>query len=589
MHDMLVYGGTIVDGTGEPGRTANLAVTDGRISYIGTDRVEAKRSIDASGLIVAPGFIDAHTHYDAQITWDPWVRPHSQHGVTTSICGNCGFTLAPVTQESLEYLVPMLAKVEGIPHQSLVEGAKLEWNSTAEMLDYLDGKVGVNIGFMTGHSTLRAHVLGARATSDDVTQAEIDAMEVLLREALDQGSLGFSSSRAETHKDHEGEDVPSLHSSREELLQLMSVVKDYEGTFTGYVQTIRAVTEDDMRALAEVSLASNRVFSWPLLTPGMMSNEIMLNQMSATDFARSLGAELRVQAPSCPINNYTNFKSGLGYDQFPGIWNSIYRKDHAGRVAAFADQGMRATLEADAELIPDDRGTKFLAKWATFEIQSVKSEKNNVFVGRMVGDIAAEQGKTPMNALLDIAVEDDLETVYLQVDANRNERDLWALIVRNMRDDRTIWGGDDGGAHLDQLEAYSHGTHFIQKAVREYGLIPIEEAIHHFTEVQARFMGLKDRGVLAEGMNADIVIFDLDAVEPLPVELRADFPAGGERLYTGAKGFTHVIVNGTPIIKDNEYTWALPGTVLRARRDTYTVDITRGAAVTVAPELLAAE
>jgi N-acyl-D-aspartate/D-glutamate deacylase len=580
MHDLLIRNARIVDGTGGESFRGSIAVQDGRISYIGPDAPDARATIDARGRIVAPGFIDIHTHYDAQITWDPWVRPHSQHGVTTYICGNCGFALAPVTPKALQYLVPMLAKVEGIPLASLVEGAKLNWSSTREMLAYLDGKVGVNIGFMTGHSTLRATVMEGRAISNDTTRADIEQMKKLLNQALSEGSLGFSSSHIETHKDHQGEDVPSLHASREELLELMSVVKGYEGTTTGYVLTGRPPSDDDMRFMAQVSLASGRPYSWPLLTHGQVSHEVSLRKMHATDVARAVGAELRVQSPSCPLETYVNFKSGLGYDQFPGLWNSIYRKPHAERIAAFADQSLRHQLEQDALKVPAGDNTSFMAHWDRFRIEGVKSAKNRKFVGRMVRDIAKEQGKNTFNALLDIVVEDELSTVLLAVDEKRDVRALWSAVVDTMRDNRTVWGGDDGGAHLDALEAYSHGTRFIENAVNKYGLMPIEEAIYHFTLAQAQFMGIKDRGRIAVGAHADLLVIDLPRVKTQAVEFRADFPAGGQRLYTGAEGFDYVIVNGTPIIADGKYTQALPGTVLRAAQDTYTVDLTKGAAIT---------
>ena len=587
--DLLIEGGMLIDGTGAAPRAANVGVTDGRIAYIGDQRPAAKKHIDAAGKVVAPGFIDTHTHYDAQITWDPWLRPHSQHGVTTYIAGNCGFTLAPVTPASLAYLIPMLAKVEGIPHETLVEGAAITWNTTGEMLHALDGKVGVNIGFMTGHSTLRAHVMGDRARSDDVTRADIDAMKALLVQSLEEGSLGFSSSHIETHVDHEAEDVPSLHSSRDELLELMSVVKDFEGTMTGYVLTGKTPTEDDKAFMAEVSLASGRTYSWPLLVPGLMPPEVMKNKMSATDVGRRVGAEFRVQSPSCPVGVFINFKNGLGFDQMPGEWNGVYRRDLKGRIAAFSDPEFRRVLEADALKIPDGQNGKFRANWGAYEVQSVKSEKNLPYVGRLVRDIAQEEGRNPFDVIMDIVVEDQLGTIFIPRDRTADELTLWKGIVDCMRDDRTLWGGDDGGAHLDVLEAYSHGTRFLQKAVKEYGLMPLEEAIHHFTQVPAKFIGLKDRGVVANGMHADLVVFDPDRVAALPVEMRDDFPAKGERLYTGAAGFDYVIVNGRPIISEGEYTFDRPGAVLRARKDTYTVDISKGADVTTSAPRLAAE
>lgn len=589
-HDLVITNGLIVDGTGAPAFKGTVGVKDGRISYIGDDAVEGTETIDAAGRYVTPGFIDMHTHYDAQITWDPWVQPHTKHGVTTYICGNCGFTLAPVTKESLDYLIPMLAKVEGIPHQSLIHGANIEWNTTGEMLEYLDGKVGVNIGFMTGHSTLRAYVMGKDAVSDDITPEQIDQMKVLLRQSLNEGSLGFSSSHIETHKDHEGDDVPSLHSSHEELIELASIVAEYEGTMAGYVHTGKELDDTAMRKMADFSIATNRPYAWPLLTPGYTSKEFAINKMSATDYARKVGAELRVQSPSYPLRSYVNMKSGLSYDQFPGIWNSVYRNtSHEERVAKFKDQSLRAQLEADALEIPVNDNAKFMSMWHTFKINTVKSKKNEKYVDRLVSEIAEEEGKTPFNALMDIVAEDGLGTIFVPVDPDRDEKALWKWVADCLRDDRTMWGGDDGGAHLDQLEGYCHGTQFLMYAVREYDFCTIEEAVHEFTQAIANYVGLKDRGTIAIGMHADLNVIDLDRLETKPVELRADFPAGGERLYTDAEGFDYVIVNGKPIIANGEYTGAKPGTVLRARKDTYTVDMTKHADLTRIEYLEAAE
>jgi N-acyl-D-aspartate/D-glutamate deacylase len=588
-HDLVITNAMIVDGTGAPEFKGTVAVKDGRISYVGSDIVTGVRTIDAAGRYVTPGFIDMHTHYDAQITWDPWIEPHTKHGVTTFICGNCGFTLAPVNKESLDYLVPMLAKVEGIPLESLVQGAKIPWHTTGEMLDYLEGKVGVNVGFMTGHSTLRAYVMGHDAVSDNITPAQIDKMKELLHASLQQGSLGFSSSHIETHKDHEGEDVPSLHSSHEELIALASIVKDYEGTMVGYVHTGRQLDETAMKKMADFSLAANRPYAWPLLTPGHATVEFARNKMSGTDYARKLGAELRVQSPSYPLRSYINMKTGLSYDQFPGIWNSIYRGTHEERVARFKDQSIRVQLEADALKIGESDNARFMSLWDTFRINTVKSDKNKKYVGRLVSEIASEEGKTPFNALMDIVAEDSLETIFVPVDPNRDEKALWKFVAECLRDDRTMWGGDDGGAHLDQLEAYCHGTEFLIHAVRDYGFMSIEEAVHEFTQAIANFVGLKDRGVIAEGMHADLNIIDLDRLATLPVEVRSDFPAGGERLYTDAVGFDYVIVNGVPIIAEGEYTKALPGTIIRARKDTYTADITKHADLTRNQFLEAAE
>ncbi|MEC3909502.1 amidohydrolase family protein [Sphingobium sp. CR2-8] len=588
MYDLVIRGARIIDGTNKPAFEANLAVKNGRIAYVGTDDVDGEQVIEARGRYLTPGFVDTHTHYDAQVTWDPWLRPHSMHGVTSYVCGNCGFGLSPVSKDSLKYLVPMLAKVEGIPYKSLVQGARINWESTAEMFEQLTGNVGVNVGFMVGHSTLRVNAMRERAQDSESTRADIDAMKAQLRQSLDEGALGFSSSHIETHVDHDGEEVPSLHSPHEELLELMSVVKDYEGTMTGYVLTGMKPDAQQMRRMAEVSLASGRPYAWPLLIPGLHAPDMMDAKMACTDVAREMGAELRVQAPSCPVGVYINFKNGLGFDMFPGVWKDVYRKDHAGRVAAFADPVMRQQLEEDAKKLPEGANGQYRAKFDNYLVQGVKAAENEKYVGRMMGEIGKEEGRTAFQAIMDMIVKDDLQTVFVPNDPDADELAIWKDIVRCMRDSRTIWGGDDGGAHLDVLEAYSHGTRFIQYAVKEHGLMPIEEAVHYFTQSPAQFMGLKDRGVIAVGKYADLNIIDFERVAVQPVEFRSDFPADGERLYTGAEGFDYVIVNGVPIIAEGNYTWAKPGKILKAREDTYTVDMAKGAAITESQPMLEA-
>jgi len=583
MYDLLIRGATIVDGTGAPGFAGNVAIKDGRIGYVGPENRAAAKTIEANGRLLTPGFIDTHTHYDAQITWDPWLRPHTRHGVTTFICGNCGFALSPLSVGSLDYLIPMFAKVEGIPHQTLVQGTKIAWNSTGEMLASLDGEVGVNVGFMVGHSTFRVNVMKDRAHDAQATRDDIEAMKAQLRQSLDEGAMGFSSSHIETHVDHEGEEVPSLHSPHEELLELMSVVKDYEGTMVGYVLTGFKPDRQAMRKMAEVSLAADRPYAWPLLVPGLHGADIMDAKMAATDVARELGAELRVQAPSCPVGVFISFKNGLGFDMFPGAWKDVYRKDRAGRLAAFSDPELRIRLEEDAGNLPPGANGQYRAAFDNYEVQSVNSPQYKKYVGRRMGDIAKEEGRSAFQIILDMVVADNLETVFVPRDPKVDELAVWKDIVRCMRDSRTLWGGDDGGAHLDVLEAYSHSTRFIQYAVKQYGLMPIEEAVHNFTQMPALFIGLRDRGTIAVGKHADLLLMNLEKVQVTPVEIRADFPANGERVYTGAEGIDYVIVNGTPIIAEGEYTWAKPGHVLRAGKDTFTVNIRRGAQITEAP------
>ena len=567
--ELLVRGGTIVDGTGSAPFKGNIGVRAGRIAYIGTDEPAADEVIDASDRYVTPGFIDTHTHYDAQLTWDPYAAPHSLHGVTTVICGNCGFTLAPIHRESKDYLVPMFGKVEGVPLESLEEALDADWSTTAEMLNRFDGKVGVNVGFMTGHSTLRAYVMGERAVEGTPTADDVCQMKVLLRQSLKEGSLGFSSSHAETHTDHHADHVPSYYASHEELLDLMTVVSEFEGTFAGYVGGVSGnPTEEDSRKLAEVSLAAQRPFSWPAIFPNSQSREKQLEKLGSVDLARKMGADVRLQVMSMPTSLHMNFLTGHTLDQLPGIWPSLFALAPAERVGRFKDADVRKQMESDALGAAEYFRSRLV--WGNMKISNVDSPANAAFVGRMTDEIAREQGKSDFDALMDIVVEDQLATLLMPMALIDESKEAWEELVEYVRDDRGIWGGDDGGAHVDMIDSYSHGTRFLENAVRKYGFISLEEAINAFTKRPAEFMGLRDRGVLALGAWADIVVFDLDTVRVGTTELRKDLPAGGRRLYTPAFGFDYVIVNGRPIAAGGEYTGETPGRVFRSGQDTYT-------------------
>lgn len=502
--DLLIRGGSIVDGTGAPAFNGNIGVRDGKLAYIGSSQPLSREVIDATDRFVTPGFVDTHTHYDAQLTWDPYAAPHSLHGVTTVICGNCGFTLAPLSPASKDYLVPMFGKVEGVPIESLDEALNANWSTTAEMLTHFDGKVGVNVGFMTGHSTLRAYVMGERAVGGTPTTDEMEQMKALLRHALEEGSLGFSSSHAETHTDHHADHVPSYYASYEELLELMSVVSEFEGTFAGYVGGVSGNPSlGDARRLAEVSLAAKRPFSWPAIFPNSQPREKQLEKLGSVDVARKMGADVRLQVMSMPTSLHMNFLTGHTLDQLPGIWPSLFTLPPAARLERFKDREIRRTMERDALGAAEYFRSRLV--WGNMKIANVDSPANAVFVGRMTNEIARKQGKSDFDALMDIVVEDRLATLLMPMALIDESRDAWEELVEYVRDDRGIWGGDDGGAHVDMIDSYSHGTRFLENAVRKYSFITLEEAINAFTKRPAEFIGLRNRGVLALGAWADIV------------------------------------------------------------------------------------
>jgi N-acyl-D-aspartate/D-glutamate deacylase len=267
MLDLIIRGGTLIDGTGGPPRPGDLGVRDGRIVAIGTIAEDAREVIDAAGKVVAPGFIDVHTHYDAQVFWDGTLSPSPFHGVTSVIGGNCGFSIAPLCESAGDYLMRMLARVEGMPLESLKEGVPWDWESFGEYLDRIEGRLSVNAGFMVGHSAIRRVVMGERAVGHEASEEELEAMLVLLRDSLAQGGMGFSSTVSPTHNDGDGQPVPSRHATREEIVALAGAVRDYPGTTIEFLPGVGAFSDEQKELMGDLSLAANRPVNWNVLAP----------------------------------------------------------------------------------------------------------------------------------------------------------------------------------------------------------------------------------------------------------------------------------------------------------------------------------
>ena len=320
MLDMIIRGGNVIDGSGAPARRADVGIRDGRIAAIGTIDEPAREEIDATGLVVAPGFVDVHTHYDAQAFWDRTLSPSCYHGVTTVIAGNCGFSIAPLNgnPEDSEYLMRMLARVEGMPLESLREGVPWNWRSFGDYLDALDGKLAINAGFMVGHSALRRYVMGARAVGSQATEAEIAAMQQLLRESIAAGGLGFSSTVSQTHNDGDGKPVPSRHATDEELFALAGVVKEFPGTILELLPGVGSFSEDEKERMTKFALAGERTVNWNLLNPSSLMPDMHKAQLAASDHAAARGATVVALTLPQPMTIRLNLVSGFIFDALPG-------------------------------------------------------------------------------------------------------------------------------------------------------------------------------------------------------------------------------------------------------------------------------
>ncbi len=565
--DVKIRGGEVVDGTGGPRRRADVGVRDGRVVAIGAVDEDATRTIDADGLVVTPGFVDIHTHYDAQVLWDPATTPSPFHGVTSVVGGNCGFTIAPVEPSETEYLTRMLARVEGMPLESLVAGVPYDWRSFGEYLARLDGTLAVNAGFLVGHSALRRVVMGDDAVGHEAKREHVEAMTRLLGESLEAGGLGFSSSQATTHNDGNGDPVPSRSATPEELVALASEAGRHEGTTLEFIPSVGGFNEEHLELMARMSQAADRPLNWNVLVPNAARAEFAWNALQASDYAADRGG--RVIALTVPdvMKTHLTFKAGFVLDALPG-WNKTMALPPDEKMRALADPAERARL-AERAASKDAGMLRGLATWENMTIVETFAPGNQGLAGRRVGDIAAERGQAPFDALLDIVLADELRTVLLPPLAG-NDDASWELRRDIWRDKRAVVGASDAGAHLDMLSTFTYSTSML-RSCRERGLMPLEEAVQLLTDRQARLYGIRERGRVAEGWHADLVVLDADRVAPSPVVWRNDLPAGAGRLYAGAEGIEHVLVNGVEIARDGELTGERPGTLLRSGRDTETV------------------
>ena len=556
MFDLVIRGGTVADGSGGPLVVADVAVSDGRIVEVGTVSAPGRREIDATGRIVCPGFIDIHTHYDAQAFWDPTLSPSPLHGVTTVIGGNCGFSIAPLdATRNGDYLMRMLARVEGMPIESLVAGVPWDWHTTADYLDRLDGTLVPNTGFMVGHSALRREVMGDAANERAATDAEIAAMQQLLRDGLAAGALGFSSTWSESHNDHLGQPVPSRMATASELVALARVVGEFDGTCLEFIPGVGEYGEDRADVMADMSAAAGRPLNWNLLAVYSRNTEFVAGRLAVGDRAAERGGEVyALTLPDTPRFRL-NFMSGFLLDLLPG-WDELMALPAEEKLRRLADPAARAEWDRLAQTA---QGTsRSFAHWAQYR---VIESGDTAAVGRTIGELATAVGCSAWDTLADLVVSDRLRTIIARDDAGTDDA-TWRARVEVWRDPRAVVGGSDAGAHLDMLDSFSFSTTLLARAVREHGLVPIEEAVWYLTGQPARLYGLVDRGSVAPGAWADLVVFDPATVGPGPVAMRYDLPADAGRLYGEAEGIEHVVIAGELAVAGRDFTGARPGRML---------------------------
>ncbi len=556
MFDLLIKGARVVDGSGMPSFYADIGIRDGKVSEVGRLDGPAARTIDAEGLAAAPGFIDNHCHFDAQVTWDPLCTFSPQHGVTTVIFGNCSLSLAPARPHDREALAMMLSRVEANPLESLEAGINWGWETFPEYLDFLDQRLGVNAGALIGHSAVRRYVMGEEAYErEQATADELNAMKAIVREAVQAGALGLSFDRNRGHLDLQGRPIPAIVAPVEEIYELASALR---GLPSGVLQCGSAypleIRDGFATRMSEVSgrpVVYNQIVHNPRVPDGWRKHLDLVEQR-----IREGWRVYPVLNPRPQAQRFT-MKNAQVFDRLH-TWRPIMLSSNEEKIAAFRDPSLRAKLRQEAdEGIPEQAALPI--RWDRIFISRARLEKNKQFQGKSVARMAEEQGKDALDAFLDLVLEEDLETGFTNAQVG-NDADA---MVELLKSPYTVIGLSDAGAHVVFEAGYGYSTLVLGHWVREEGALSLEEAVRKLSFMQASLFGITDRGLLRPGFAADVVLFDPETVAAEEPDEAYDLPGNLMRLRQLAKGVKATIVNGQVIIEDGTPTGALPGQVVR--------------------------
>jgi N-acyl-D-amino-acid deacylase len=556
-YDLLIRNGRIVDGSGMPAFRGDVAVKDGKITEIGKLSGPAKRTIDAEGRVVAPGFIDNHCHYDAQVTWDPLCSYSCDHGATTVIFGNCSLSLAPVRKGKEERLSEFLSYVEAIPMEVL-RTVEFGWETVPQYLDQLDHHLGVNVGNLIGHTAVRYYVMGDECQKRAATDNEIKEMRDLVRDGIKAGALGLSVSRNQGHYDPQGVHIPALWADEKEIFALGDVLRELG---TGLIQS-GGGNGAEMKSglMSRLSEATGRTVVYNNLSQSMRRPDEWKKQMAQIDATTARGVRA---FPMCTPNRITDYFTMRNTQEFRGLptWHPILIASDEEKLRAYSDPETRKKLHAEAVEFKVDTPPPGICRtwWDYMEVQTAVLPKNKVFEGKTVGQIAQMQGKGIIDAFLDLVVEENLDTEFLHGEINVDE----AAMTQILTYPNAIIGLSDGGAHVQFQSGFGFSTRLLSEWVREKQAMTLEQAVRRLTFDSASIFGLYDRGLLRPGMVADIVIFDPDTVRPLPLEVVHDFPTGAKRIKEPAEGIMATVVNGEVLMEGGKHTGVLPGRVLR--------------------------
>jgi N-acyl-D-aspartate/D-glutamate deacylase len=579
--DLLIKNGRVVDGSGGPEFRADVAVSGGKIVGVGRFNESAARVIDADGRVVAPGFIDHHTHFDSQCMWDPIVNSTSLNGNTSIIVGQCGAVIAPVRPGDGEWYLDMFDKMEGIPIQSQRAGVDFAWESIPEYLDAIGRRRGINVGAFVGHSGVRRYVMGQAAQEREATPEEITAMQAEIRKGVLAGALGFSVGNfADQGEEIFGVKVPSAVASDEERFALASVLGELGtgvfqvsgGAAGGYIGPARTAQE--------LSRRTGRPAIYNLLAQELSKPDEWKEHLQVVEEAFRSGARAYASCLSATAGPIFDLRAGLGglEDEdmispttvFQGMntWDSVMAQPVDERIRSFRDPEIRAALSLEgvetegSHSYRMNRGTRtmsFNRRWDLVQVYMAYEERNRQYSGMSVEQVAQRQGKGIMDAFLDLVLDDDLRTSFQVIDRNSDPSSQREILGSPY----TVIGTTDGGARPDKGDRTTYSTYLLSHWVREEGVMSLEDAVYRMTGKTALMHDLHDRGFIQAGKAADITIFDPDTIGMKPREPMYEFPGGEMHVKQPANGIDYVIVNGEVLLENGEHTGALPGQVLR--------------------------
>jgi N-acyl-D-aspartate/D-glutamate deacylase len=555
--DLLIRGGTIVDGTGSPGRRGDVGIRGGRIAALGAFAGNARRTLEADGLVVCPGFIDIHTHYDAQVFWDRMLTVSPWHGVTSVVMGNCGFGTAPTRPEHRDLIMRTLESVEGMSLEALVAGVGTDWpfETFPEFLDAIERRgTAINVGALVGHTPVRTYVMGEEATEREATDAEIEAMRGIVTGALRAGAVGFATSKAPTHVGYAGRPVPSRVSSLAEIETLAGCLGEVgHGVLQATLGSGFFLTE-----FAAIQQRTGRPVSWTALLGGMLGPDGHRWVLEESDKLQRQGIEVVPQVTGRPLMFEFQFKAPFPFESMP-LFKAVSEADLSGKKRIYADPEFRRAFRAESG------GAGVLAlRWDNMVISDAPTDGS--LAERNVSAVAAARGVDPVDLVLDLALASNLEARFRVAIMNTDEDVVAELLTHPS----TMLGLSDAGAHASQLCDACAPTYLLGHWVREKGVLSTEHAVRLLTSRAADVFGIADRGRLAPGLPADVAVFDPATVGCSPLRRVYDLPAGADRLVSDATGMRAVIVNGIVLREDGtdrvDPDGDLPGQVLRGHR-----------------------